>query len=260
MSGPMLDAYDPPAVEAAWYDWWEKSGFFHADNQDTTKEKFIIVIPPPNVTGSLHMGHALTNSIQDALCRWWAFTCCTPSWDVNWPFFQIWFRHRMSGKNVLWVPGTDHAGIATQVVVEKKIKREKGLSRHDLGREQFVNEVWNWKNEYGAQIYNQLRRLGSSLDWSRERFTMDEVPLTSLLSIWDISWARSNMNSLFSISASTEPFSCCYRSLCSHVWHGPYLQRYTTGQLVHWTEDCHFWYRGKVALPLSKQFSFVPPS
>jgi valyl-tRNA synthetase len=152
MTQPMLNEYDPPAVEAAWYDWWAAQGFFRADENDQTKEKFIIVIPPPNVTGSLHMGHALTNSIQDALCRW----------------------HRMSGKNVLWVPGTDHAGIATQVVVEKKLKKERDLSRHDLGREKFIEEVWRWKGEYGAQICNQLRRLGSSLDWSREVFTMDE--------------------------------------------------------------------------------------
>jgi valyl-tRNA synthetase len=152
MTQPMLNEYDPPAVEAAWYDWWEAQGFFKGDENDTTKEKFVIVIPPPNVTGSLHMGHALTNSIQDSLCRW----------------------HRMSGKNVLWVPGTDHAGIATQVVVEKKLKKERDLSRHDLGREKFVEEVWRWKNEYGAQICNQLRRLGSSLDWSRETFTMDQ--------------------------------------------------------------------------------------
>jgi valyl-tRNA synthetase len=114
--------------------------------------RFVMVIPPPNVTGSLHLGHALTNSIQDALVRY----------------------HRMSGRRVLWVPGTDHAGIATQSVVEKRLKLE-GKTRHDLGREAFVQRVWAWKQEYGNRILMQLRRLGSSLDWSREVFTLDEV-------------------------------------------------------------------------------------
>ncbi|PHT35694.1 Valine--tRNA ligase [Capsicum baccatum] len=110
------------------------------------------VLPPPNVTGALHIGHALTAAIEDTIIRWW----------------------RMSGYNTLWVPGMDHAGIATQVVVEKKIMRERNLTRHDIGRENFVAEVWNWKNEYGGTILKQLRRLGASLDWSRECFTMDE--------------------------------------------------------------------------------------
>lgn len=120
---------------------------------------FVIVIPPPNVTGSLHLGHALTNSIQDALVRY----------------------HRMSGRRVLWVPGTDHAGIATQSVVEKRLKNE-GKTRHDLGREAFVQRVWAWKQEYGNRILQQLRRLGSSLDWSREVFTLDEVSF--FLFVW----------------------------------------------------------------------------
>lgn len=154
MNDPMASAYDPPAVEAAWYEWWEKQGYFNPDviNKDAT-EQFVIVIPPPNVTGSLHLGHALTNSIQDALVRW----------------------HRMRGHRTLWVPGTDHAGIATQVVVEKKIQKERGQTRHDLGREAFINEVWKWKEEYGTRITSQLRRIGSSLDWTRETFTMDET-------------------------------------------------------------------------------------
>jgi valyl-tRNA synthetase len=145
-------AYDPSVVEAAWYDWWEAQGYFKPEyNTDPNAEKFVIVIPPPNVTGSLHLGHALTNSIQDSVARW----------------------HRMNGKKVLWVPGTDHAGIATQTAVEKRIKKD-GLTRHDLGREQFLSKVWEWKNEYGGRILQQLRRLGSSLDWSREVFTMDD--------------------------------------------------------------------------------------
>jgi valyl-tRNA synthetase len=148
----MPNAYNPPFVEASWYDWWEKSGFFKADNQDTRREKFVIVIPPPNVTGALHLGHALTVSIQDCICRW----------------------RRMQGKNVLYLPGVDHAGIATQVVVEKMLYKETGKTRHELGREKFVEKVWEWKENYGQRIKNQLRRTGASLDWSRERFTMDE--------------------------------------------------------------------------------------
>ncbi|XP_042234806.1 valine--tRNA ligase-like [Homarus americanus] len=113
-----------------------------------------MVIPPPNVTGSLHLGHALTNSVEDAICRW----------------------HRMKGRTALWVPGCDHAGIATQVAVEKKIKREEGKSRHDLGREEFIKRVWQWKNEKGDRIYHQLEKMGSSLDWDRTTFTMDPGP------------------------------------------------------------------------------------
>lgn len=115
------------------------------------KGNFTIIIPPPNVTGSLHLGHALTNAIQDCIVRW----------------------HRMSGRTTLWVPGCDHAGIATQVVVEKKLMREQKLTRHDLGREKFVDKVWQWRNEKGDRIYDQLRAMGSSYDWSRTRFTMD---------------------------------------------------------------------------------------
>ncbi|XP_052186097.1 valine--tRNA ligase, mitochondrial 1 [Diospyros lotus] len=151
LSCQMAKQFSPSAVEKSWYAWWEKSGFFMADSS-SSKPPFVIVLPPPNVTGALHIGHALTCAIQDTIMRW-----C-----------------RMSGYNALWVPGVDHAGIATQVVVEKKIMRERKLTRHDIGREKFVSEVWNWKNEYGGTILEQLRRLGASLDWSRECFTMDE--------------------------------------------------------------------------------------
>jgi valyl-tRNA synthetase len=148
---PMATSYNPKAVEFAWYDWWERERFFEARNA-SKKPKFVIVIPPPNVTGALHIGHALTNSIQDTVVRW----------------------RRMSGYEALWVPGTDHAGIATQTVVEKKLMREGKITRHDLGREKFLEKVFEWKGEYGGKIFNQLRRLGSSLDWTREAFTMDE--------------------------------------------------------------------------------------
>uniref|UniRef100_A0A3P9CRU4 Valine--tRNA ligase n=1 Tax=Maylandia zebra TaxID=106582 RepID=A0A3P9CRU4_9CICH len=154
---PLPDSYSPQYVEAAWYPWWEKQGFFKPEygrksiSEENAKGIFMMCIPPPNVTGSLHLGHALTNAIQDCLTRW----------------------HRMRGETTLWNPGCDHAGIATQVVVEKKLMREKGMSRHDLGRENFIREVWKWKNEKGDRIYHQLKKLGSSLDWDRACFTMD---------------------------------------------------------------------------------------
>ena len=119
---PMAKSYDPKNVETAWYEWWEKEGFFKP-TPGSDKPKFVIVIPPPNVTGALHIGHALTNSIQDTIVRW----------------------RRMSGYEALWVPGTDHAGIATQTVVEKKLQREEGVTRHDLGREKFLERVFEWK-------------------------------------------------------------------------------------------------------------------
>jgi len=152
VQGDMPKGYSPQAVESAWYEWWEKCGFFEPD-QDDKKEPFVMVIPPPNVTGSLHIGHALTNSIQDTVIRW----------------------RRMSGYRTLWVPGTDHAGIATQTVVEKKVARETGKTRHDLGRETFIGEVWKYVDDYGHRITNQLRRLGSSVDWERSVFTMDDI-------------------------------------------------------------------------------------
>ncbi len=137
-------------AEARLYKWWEESGFFKADPA-APGEPFVIVIPPPNVTGNLHMGHALDETLQDVLTRY----------------------HRMRGDNTLWLPGTDHAGIATQNVVERALAAEGG-SREALGREKFVERVWQWKKEYGGNIVHQLRRLGASCDWSRERFTMDE--------------------------------------------------------------------------------------
>jgi len=143
--------YNPKLVENRIYKLWEKSGFLNPDNLKNAQKQFTITIPPPNVTGSLHMGHALNVVIQDILIRF----------------------KRMAGFKTLWVPGTDHAGIATQSVVEKKLKKE-GKSRFDLGREEFVKEIWEWKNEYGNKILDQLKRLGASCDWSRTRFTMDK--------------------------------------------------------------------------------------
>jgi valyl-tRNA synthetase len=143
-------AYDFREVEQKWYEFWLEKDFFHA-NVDSPKPSFSIVIPPPNVTGQLHMGHALNNTLQDILCRY----------------------KRLQGYEVLWVPGTDHAGIATQNVVERELAAE-GKTRYDLGREAFIERVWQWKEKYGNIIINQLKRLGASCDWKRQRFTMDE--------------------------------------------------------------------------------------
>jgi valyl-tRNA synthetase len=146
----MATTYDPCSVEERWYRYWLDGGFFDADPGGDRKP-FCIVIPPPNVTGILHMGHALNNTVQDVLVRW----------------------HRMRGDNTLWLPGTDHAGIATQARVERQLA-EEGLTKDDLGRERFLERVWAWKEQYGGTIIRQLKRLGASCDWRRERFTMDE--------------------------------------------------------------------------------------
>ncbi|MEW6088032.1 MAG: valine--tRNA ligase [bacterium] len=142
--------YDPKLVEEKWYSFWMEKNYFHAE-AESGRKSYSIVIPPPNVTGSLHVGHALNNTLQDILVRW----------------------KRMQGFNVLWMPGVDHAGIATQNVVERQLKEEK-TSRHELGREKFISRVWKWKERSGGIIISQLKRLGASCDWERERFTMDE--------------------------------------------------------------------------------------
>ncbi len=145
---PMDKAYQPAAIEQKWYTQWETAGYFAPSGRGTP---YCIMIPPPNVTGTLHMGHAFQHTLQDALTRF----------------------HRMRGDNVLWQPGTDHAGIATQMVVERQLNAE-GRTRQDLGREEFLSRVWQWKQESGGTISRQMRRLGNSVDWSRDRFTMDE--------------------------------------------------------------------------------------
>jgi valyl-tRNA synthetase len=150
MAETLSKGYEPQQVETKWYRVWEQNGYFRAD-ETSVRPHYSIVIPPPNVTGVLHMGHALNNTLQDVLCRW----------------------KRMTGHEVLWMPGTDHAGIATQNVVEKQLAAE-GKDRHHLGREGFIERVWQWREESGGQIINQLKRLGASCDWERERFTMDE--------------------------------------------------------------------------------------
>ncbi|KAG0221433.1 tRNA synthetases class I-domain-containing protein [Mortierella sp. GBAus27b] len=161
-----LEKYDTSIVESGWYEWWESQGFFAprsvsaiGSNTDTNNgsldsgSKFTILTPPPNVTGSLHIGHALTASIQDSLVRW----------------------RRMRGEDVSWIPGMDHAGISTQTVVEKKLMREKKQTRHDIGREAFIQQIWDWKHLHGDKITTQLKRLGASMDWDRSFFTLDET-------------------------------------------------------------------------------------
>ena len=137
--------YNPKGIEEKWYKFWTEKNYFHPEN-NSKKPPYTIVIPPPNITASLHMGHALNNTIQDIIIRY----------------------KRMSGFNCLWLPGTDHAGIATQNVVEKMLSK-KGIKRDDLGREKFLEKVWEWKRNYGGRITEQLKRLGASCDWSRER-------------------------------------------------------------------------------------------
>lgn len=152
--------YNPQEVEDKWYKFWEEKGFFHAE-KDTAKKPYCIVIPPPNITGILHMGHALNNTIQDILIRY----------------------KRMQGFSSLWMPGTDHAGIATQNVVERKLA-EKGIKRRDLDREEFLKEIWKWRDEYGSTIIHQLKKLGASCDWPRTRFTMDEDYSQAVLEVF----------------------------------------------------------------------------
>lgn len=151
MGNNLAKTYNPKDFEDRIYEMWEKSGSFRAE-VDKDKKPFTIVMPPPNITGQLHMGHALDQTLQDVLTRW----------------------KRMEGYSALWLPGSDHASIATEVKVVNKIREEEGLEKEDLGREEFLKRAWKWKEEYGGQITRQCRKLGDSCDWSRERFTMDE--------------------------------------------------------------------------------------
>ncbi|MDE2049110.1 MAG: class I tRNA ligase family protein, partial [Betaproteobacteria bacterium] len=145
----LAKSFEPAAIEAKWAPAWEASGAA-TPTLDAAKPSFSIQLPPPNVTGTLHMGHGFNHTIMDALTRY----------------------HRMRGFNTLWLPGTDHAGIATQIVVERQLQQQ-GLSRHDIGREQFLARVWEWKQQSGNVITGQMRRIGDTVDWSREYFTMD---------------------------------------------------------------------------------------
>jgi len=146
----LAKSFEPAGIERRWYPEWEAKGYFNAGLDTANRNAFCILLPPPNVTGTLHMGHGFNQAIMDALTRY----------------------HRMRGDNTLWQVGTDHAGIATQIVVEQQLAAE-GTGRRDMGREKFVERVWAWKEESGSTITRQMRRLGASADWSRERFTMD---------------------------------------------------------------------------------------
>jgi valyl-tRNA synthetase len=152
MATELPKQYDPHEAQARWLKYWDEHGFFHS-RPDTHRQPYCIVIPPPNVTGALHLGHALNNTLQDVLIRW----------------------RRMQGRNALWVPGTDHAGIATQAVIERRIREEEGKTRHDLGREELVRRIWEWKDLYEGRILQQLHELGCSCDWQRTRFTLDPI-------------------------------------------------------------------------------------
>ena len=156
LTGEFPENYDPSYVESAWNAWWQKEGFFKVDLKEAQKvprdKRFVMVLPPPNVTGSLHLGHALMGAIEDTITRY----------------------KRLKGYVSLWVPGTDHAGIATQSVVEKKILKSEGKYRTDFSREEFVKRVWEWKEEYGNRIMEQFDKLGVSFDLYRQYFTMDK--------------------------------------------------------------------------------------
>ncbi|MFK7821331.1 MAG: class I tRNA ligase family protein, partial [Planctomycetaceae bacterium] len=149
MSAEIPKAYEPKACQEKWLGCWEERGYFDA-NPNSDKPQHTIMIPLPNVTGALHMGHALNGTVQDLVTRW----------------------KRMQGFEALWMPGTDHAGIATQAVVERRMLEEEGLTRHDIGREALVNRIWTWKDAYEKRILNQLKQLGASCDWRRVRFTL----------------------------------------------------------------------------------------
>src|SRR3981189_824593 len=151
MATELPKAYDSKAAQEKWLTFWTERGNFNSA-PDPAKKAYTIVIPPPNVTGALHMGHALNNTLQDVLIRW----------------------RRMQGYNAEWMPGTDHAGIATQAVVERLIFAQEKKTRHDLGREELVKRIWAWKDIYEKRILGQLRQLGCSCDWPRTRFTLDE--------------------------------------------------------------------------------------
>ncbi|MBQ3051657.1 MAG: class I tRNA ligase family protein, partial [Clostridia bacterium] len=150
MAKELATKYDPSEFEDKIYDFWQENKYFHAE-PDETKTPYTIVIPPPNITGQLHMGHALDNTLQDILIRY----------------------HRMKGFDTLWVPGTDHASIATEAKIVEAMKQE-GITKDDIGREAFLERAWDWRRQYGGRIVEQLKKLGSSCDWDRERFTMDE--------------------------------------------------------------------------------------
>ncbi|MBW7883398.1 MAG: valine--tRNA ligase, partial [Caldilineaceae bacterium] len=221
----MPKAYNPRDVEEEIYSWWNTNGFFHPEQQiasglaDPARRPFVISMPPPNVTGALHLGHAITSSVEDMLTRY----------------------HRMLGDPTLWVPGTDHAGIATQNVVERQLERQ-GITRHDLGRDRFVQEVWSWKDEYHARITAQQQRMGISCDWARERFTLDdglsEAVLEAFIRLYDegliykgyylVNWCPRCQSAISDLEVEYEEVSGRFYTFRYPLKDGGYLEVSTT--------------------------------
>jgi valyl-tRNA synthetase len=195
--------YDPKACEEQWSQFWQERNQFHT-NLDSPKPKYSIVIPPPNVTGRLHMGHALNNTLQDILCRY----------------------KRLSGYEVIWMPGTDHAGIATQSVVERQMFEREKITRHDIGREKLVERIWKWREQYGGAILAQLKALGASCDWDRLRFTLDEV------------CARAVRHTFFRMFQD----GLIYRGLRLVNWDVELQTAVADDELYHETVKGHFWH------------------
>ncbi len=196
-------SYDPRSVEPHIYQFWEEGGYFHAV-PDPDRKPYVIDIPLPNVTGSLHLGHALNNTVQDLLIRY----------------------KRMCGFNAMWMPGTDHAGIATQAVVEKKLKEEENLTRHELGREGLVERIWAWKEKYGGQILQQLRRIGCSCDWERTRFTLDELCAKAVYEVF-FRWFKDGL---------------IYRGLRLVNWDAALQTAVADDEIIHETVQGHLWH------------------
>ncbi len=201
-SAALPDRYNPQEVEGRIYSWWESRGFFKAEDV-STKAPFCVILPPPNVTGSLHMGHALDHTIQDVLVRW----------------------KRMSGFNALWLPGTDHAGIATQSVVERELRKE-GLSRQEMGREAFEQRVWQWKEQYGNRIVEQMKRLGDSCDWDRLTFTLDKEVSKSVrkvfVSLYQKGWIYRGtrlINWSPQLESALSDLEVEHQEVKGHLWH-----------------------------------------
>ncbi|REJ70564.1 MAG: valine--tRNA ligase [Planctomycetota bacterium] len=195
--------YDHAAAQDCWYAYWERQGYFHSE-PDPARQPYAIVIPPPNVTGALHLGHALNNSLQDVMIRF----------------------HRMRGFNALWMPGTDHAGIATQAVVERRLLEEEGKSRHDLGREALTERIWQWKEQYEKRILGQLKQMGCSCDWERTRFTLDEV------------CARAVRRTFFRLFKD----DLIYRGKRLVNWDTFLQTAVSDDEVFHETVDGHFWH------------------
>jgi valyl-tRNA synthetase len=215
MTSQLSDRYNPQDVEGRVYNWWEESGYFKAQDR-STKPPFCVILPPPNVTGFLHIGHALDHTIQDCMIRW----------------------KRMNGFNALWLPGTDHAGIATQSVVERELKKE-GVTRQQLGREKFLEKVWEWKHQYGDRIYRQMRRLGDSCDWDRAVFTLDEGVSKAVrkvfVSLYKKGWiyrGQRLVNWSGPLETAISDLEVEYKQVKGSIWHIKYALENGNGFLV----------------------------